>query len=565
MVRFVPTLTVQAPIACTDRLEAERMTGKTTTPLSSAARARRRADSLLLPKDGASHVVREPVRVNPRLAVYVRLSAETEASVSIARQRETLERYVRQLGGVYDAAADYYEDDDKSAKGTVYRDGAELLLRAIVEDRYDGIVVWEFARFMRNKREAHIAFGLMEQHGVELYSHAETSLSLHGPGRMLLEFHLEQAAKEIEKTSSRVTAAHQFMAQFGRAPAHAPFGTRKVEVPFPGGIRVKPIYRLEPDDEPREDLGGKSPAQLVREAAAAYIAGVSARSVVRGWNAAGYPSAGAAGWSSSTLTQLLGNPLLAGYSRYRGELVCDDAGTPQLFHVPVLDKATWEDLSAVLAQRPASPRGTNDSPLRGLLRCGKCGGAMTRSGKDRHNSYRCWRDNMQAIGCHNTIVAGKTEAVVIEAALAVLSDPARLAELHAALDERAQSEHDALEQQAAAQRTALERLDFERVTGQYDDVDGARRYERIKSQLLAQLNETLTAQRRARKPRPLALPGAGQGMTPAEAFDAATPAERLTVLCQLIEHVVVQPAKNPNGARVYDPTRLSIVWHQGEL
>lgn len=565
MVRFVPTLIVQAPIACTDRLEAERMTGKSTTPLSSTARRRRREDSLLLPKDGASATVREPVRVNPRLAVYARLSAETDASVSIARQRETLERYAKQLGGVYDAAADYYEDDDKSAKGTVYRDGAELLLRAIREDRYDGIVVWEFARFMRNKREAHIAFGLMEEHGVELYSHAEPYLSMTGPGRMFVEFHLDQAAKEIEKTSTRVAAAHEFMAQFGRAPAHAPFGTRKVEVPFPGGIRVKPIYRLEPDDEPREALGGKSPAQLVREAAAAYIAGASARGVVRDWNAAGYPSAGAAGWSSSTLTQLLGNPLLAGYSTYRGELVCDDNGTPRLFHTPVLDACTWQDLSAVLAQRPAAPRAANDSPLRGLLRCGKCGAAMTRSGRGRSSSYRCWRDNLQGTGCRNTVVAAKAEAVVIEAALAVLGDPARLAELHAALDERAAAEHDALEQQAAAQRGALDRLEFERVTGQYDDVDGARRYERLKAQLLTQLNDTLTAQRRARKPRPLALPSTGQGMTPTEAFDAASPSERLTVLCQLIEHVVVQPTKTPGGPRVFDPTRLSIVWHEGEL
>ena len=58
MVRFVPTLIVRVPTTCTDRLEAERMTGKTTTPLSSTARRRRREDSLLLPKDGASPAVR---------------------------------------------------------------------------------------------------------------------------------------------------------------------------------------------------------------------------------------------------------------------------------------------------------------------------------------------------------------------------------------------------------------------------------------------------------------------------------------------------------------------------
>ncbi len=541
------------------------MSGKSTAPLSSAERQRRRASSLLLPKDGESAVVREPVRVNPRVAVYGRLSLEKDASVSIARQRETLERYVRDIGGRYDPAADYYEDDDKSAKGTVYRDGAEQLLQAIVEDRYDGIVVWELARFMRNKREARIAFALMEKHGVEIYSHSEPVLAMSGVGRMMLEFYLDQAAKEIEKLGARVKAAHEFMAQHGRAPALAPFGTRKVEVPFPGGVRVKPLYRLEPDDEPREDLGGKSPAQLVREAAAAYIAGASARSVVKAWNEAGYPSVGATGWHSASLTQLLRNPLLAGYSTFRGELVCDEAGTPRIFHTPVLDEATWTDLSAVLAARPTRRRGTNDSPLRGLLRCGRCGGSMTRTGPDAHASYRCWRDGSKGTGCHNTITAPKTEAVVIEAALAVLGDPVRLAALHATVVQHAAAKHDALEAQAAKLRSALERLDLEQVMGTYDDPDGARRYAGIKGRLLEQLDENLSGQRKARKPRPLSLPGVEHGMTPAEAFDAATDAQRLTVLCELIEHVVVQPVTRHDGPRVYDPTRLAITWREDEL
>jgi DNA invertase Pin-like site-specific DNA recombinase len=501
------------------------------------------------------------------LAIYTRLSLAQDASVSIARQRETLEQWAEQLGGVYDPAVDYFEDEDVSAKGTVYRPAAETLLRAVLDDRYDGVLVWEFARFMRTVRDTHTACGLMREHAAELYSHQEQHLTLYGPGRIVLEFAADQAEKELLKISDRVSAARAYLSQFGPAPATAPFGTRKVDVLFPGEGRIAPLHRLVPDEEPRADLGGHSPAQMVRAAAAAVLSGQSIRSITMSWNEVGYRTSTGAEWGASQVSQLLRNPLLVGYSVHRGQVVTDDHGKPILFHEPVLDLATWTDLVVTFDSRVVRPRARNEALLRGLIRCGKCGAAMSSSGSGRSHPYRCWRSSHG--GCSNTIVAARTEALVVTAALEVLGDPERLALLRADGDEHATAVREEHQERAGRLRDALDRLERNNALGAFDDPDGARRYAKVKAGLVSELDEVLASERRLHRPRPLTLPGAA-GLTPAQAFDAATPSQQRTMLGELIEHIVIAPAPrpapgNPRPAPKYRPERVSITWHQGSL
>jgi DNA invertase Pin-like site-specific DNA recombinase len=536
-------------------------------PITPAERRRRRSTSLLLPKAGGSAFTREPNRQHPRVALYVRLSLTQDASVSIARQRATLEAYVAELGGVYDASTDYFEDDDISAKGTVYRPAAERLLQAVAAGDYDGVMVWEFARFMRTVRETHIACGLMREHAVELYSFEERHLTLYGPGRIALEFAADQAEKELQKISARVAAARAFLSQYGPAPAHAPFGMVKVAVPSPIEGRTAPLNRLAPDEEPRAYLGGHSPAGLMREAARQVAAGGSVRSVALAWNMAGYTTASGAEWTASHTSQLLRNPLLAGFSVHRGQVVTDADGHPRLFHDPVLDAATWADLSSIVAGRVVRPRSTVDSPLRGLLRCGRCGAGMSRSGRGTSRVYRCWR--AQHGGCAgNTITATKTEALIVEPALALLGDPERLAELHAGADPRAIAEREQREEAAHRLRSALDRIERSRAMGEYDDADGERRYTRVKESLVGELEALMAAARRTRPRRqhPALVPA--DGVSVAQAFEDASPALRLTVLSEVIEHIVIRPAPERStgtGRPTYRPERVAITWQQGDL
>lgn len=533
------------------------------TTLTPAQRRRQRAGSLLLPKDGASAHVPEPCRLNPRLAIYVRLSLDTAASVSIARQRALLEEYVTELGGVYDPKVDYYADNDLSAKGTVYRPAAEELLRAVKAGRFDGVVVWEFARFMRTVRETHIACGLMREHAVELYSFEEPHLTLYGPARIALEFAADQAEKELRKISARVSSAKAFLAGHGAAPARAPFGTVKVPVPSPVPEREAPLNRLAPDETPRDELGGRSRADLVRQAAATIVAGGTLRGVAMAWNAAGYPSPYGSEWVALKVSRLMRNPVMAGYAVSRGQVVRGDDGQPVRFHTPVLDEQTWADLCAAMATRKGHPRSGNESPLRGLVRCGRCGAAMSRGTSNKgYATYRCSRRQHGGSCPGNTIGAAKTEAFVLEAARAVLADPQRLAELQGQPvpdPAPAAPGHD-LERL----RVALERLDRSLVLGEFDDPDGQRRYRKLKADLTAELRTATATAAPARRRGPRLV--AGDGLSPAEVFDQASPAEQLTVLCELIEHVSVLPAAHvKRGPGSWDHARLSITWNEGQL
>lgn len=540
----------------------------TTSGLTAAQRRRRRATSLLLPKPGGSAIGREPRRERPRLAVYVRLSLEKDGSVSIARQRATLEAYVTELGGVYDPAADYFEDDDVSAKGTVYRPAAEELLTRVSTGAYDGVVVWEFARYMRTVRETHIACGLMREHAVELYSFEERHLTLYGPGRIALEFAADRAEKELLKLGARVAAARDFLAQYGPAPAWAPFGTVKVDVPSPIDGRTTPLHRLIPDETPREEFGGRAPADLVREAARRVADGESLRAVALSWHRAGYTTPRGSPWVAGGISKLLRNPILAGQSVHRGQVVTDDDGRPRVFHTPpVLDASTWADISTVLAGRVARPRSGVDAPLRGLLRCGRCGSGMTRTKSGGTGVYRCWRhDHGECVG--NAIAARKTEAFITEAALTLLADPELLAGTRHAGDPQAAAAREQREADAHRLRTALERLERAGLMGEYDDEDGQRRYAKLKADLVNDLDGVLATERRSQAHRRTSLMPA-DGVDVAEAFAELSPAQQLTVLSDVIEHVTVLPAPvrtATKGTRpVYRPERLVITWQQGEL
>jgi len=528
--------------------------------LGTADRARQRESSILLPKNGATAMVRDPLRVRPRLAAYLRLSLGTDASVSMARQRETLEAYIVALGGQYDPSRDCFEDYDVSAKGTMYRPAAEELLSRIQNEEYDGIVCWEFARFMRTVRESHIASALMRDHATELYSFEEKGLTLYGPGRLMLEFAAEQSEKELQRISARTTAAWEFMAKHGHHRAMAPFGLRKFEAPSTIRGRTAPLHHLTPDDEPRDYLTGRSPAEVIREAAHRVVDGDSMRSITAGWNRDGIRTMTGSLWSMSTLSLQLRNPQLAGFATFRGEIVLGDDGAPLRPHEQLLSEGLWEDLQAELATRgKGRRRARNQSLLRGLIRCGLCGAAMTRTGDPITGAYACSRRAQSGTGCKgNASKASKTEAFVVEAALAVLADPQlREAERNTVTAARLAQEGEQ-EEAAARLRNALDRLDRGRALGEYDDDDGQRRYAKLKADFVQELL-TLEAgrPRRVRRTAPVLVADTGEGL--AAAFDKLPKMRQTSVLANIIERVDVLAWTGKHGDP-WSSDRIRIVW-----
>ena len=119
-------------------------------------------------------------------------------------------------------------------------------------------------------------------------------------------------------------------------------------------------------------------AVIVRRIFDECIAGRGRRQTARDLNADGVATqSGRGSWHQASVGWILANPLYAGRVRLNG-YVYDGQ------HEPIIDPATWDRAAKVRAAARTSPgKGVGRQPTgphlftKGLLRCGRCGAAMT--------------------------------------------------------------------------------------------------------------------------------------------------------------------------------------------
>lgn len=515
---------------------------------------------MLLPKPGQDVADRRPNRVQPQLALYRRRSFRTDTNATMTRQLQRMCERADALGGRYDLSLDLYEDDDISAKGGKFRPGVESLLAAIRAGRYDGVVIWEFSRWTRNRAENRIMTHLMRAHGCELYSYQEQWLTLHGPVGMLVEWAADLAARESERISDRIMQWHEAMSQVGAMRGGPPFGMVTVDAPSPWPDRAAPIKLLAPDEQPRKEYGWATRASLVREAFALVDSGESQRSVATSWNSRGWPSVNGAPWTAGGVARMLRNPHYAGFAVLRGAVVYDPDAKPVAPHTPLVEPEVFHRVQPV----PSRPRATSkDSPLRGLFRCGSCGHTMVyapRSDRKGWHLYRCSAAIVDACERRVSVTAERAEQHVLALVAEVLADEDRLAQLGPPPPDERQTAQ--AQEQLRGAEAALLRLQRHRVQGDYDDADGQRRYDQLRHELLA---EVATARQLLRggadRRRALRLDGVQPAHATVEAaLESMSVERRRHLVQQLVEKVVVAPW--PNRGAAWDPSRLEVVWRR---
>ncbi len=508
----------------------------------------------------------EPCRVTPRLAFYGRRSRRVEEGVSLSRQIETMFVRGRELGGVWDEQRDLYIDDDISAKGGAFRPGMEELLKNLLAGRYDGVVVWDVTRWVRNKAENRLIMNVLESAGVELYFCVEKHLHVHGPMSIGVEMAADTAAQEVHKTSLRTSGWQAQMAAHGVVTSRAPFGMRKKKAPSPFPERKKPVRRLVPDDKPRKKYGMRSRADLVRELFDRAVAGETLMGIANAWNEMGWLNDLGEEWTTSRLHRMLHNPRYAGFSTAFNEIVYDSDGRPVASYTPVVEPAVFfriRDAKQTYAPRSGA---TADSALRGLLRCASCGKTMAQAdggGSERwqERNYRCTPSMSPACTHRCKVVADRAEEAVLEAVARLLSDPASLARHQANEAQEDYVRRQAAERRLAAVNEALENLDREhfRPGGGFSDPGGAQRYSRLKQELM---EEAAALVRQSRPPSLLpekfldAVEALGNVRA---ALESLPKSQRLKIYKLLIASVRVDPGKPGRG---FDVTRLSINWRE---
>jgi len=283
-------------------------------------------------------------------------------------------------------------------------------------------------------------------------------------------------------------------------------------------------------------------ARWLKEAAGRLLDGERLRPVVVDMNARGCRTTGGKEWLPDSLRVALLRPRVAGLREYRGEVIADGCWPA------IIDRLDWEELKMLF--RKGTPGGRVYLLPRALVRCGVCAAPMAgRPSKGRRPRYGCWKGpGLPGCGQVMAVVHGVDE-LVTEAVMVALDSPA----LDRAIGEQDQAEDE--------QRELLDRISLdEEMLKQLAEDYAARLMTRSEWQAAREATTRRIEQARSklhRSNRMLAsLPSGRQALD--RWWAEATDDQRRTLLCTVLETVIVHPAPR-SGSRM-DPSRIELRW-----
>jgi site-specific DNA recombinase len=320
-----------------------------------------------------------------RAGIYARKSADREGrELGIARQVEDARAACAAIPAT---VADVYADNDISAstRSTKPRPEYERMIADIDAGRLDVIVSYSTSRLTRRPMEFERLIELAEK-GVRIVTVKTGDLDLNtARGRRRARDDASRDCEYAEELSELARRERQQRRQQGR---------------WNGGPR--------PFGWERDGMTPRQAEQkMIRDAAAAVLAGRSLASIARDWTAelGGSPNGGAR-TRASTVRDILANPRVAG-------LLPDErpATWPQ-----VIDEQIWRGVRAVLADPSRRRERGATRLLTGIALCGLCDatvhGGTTRTGAA---TYRC------SAHAHLDRLAEPVDAYVTKVLLAYLS------------------------------------------------------------------------------------------------------------------------------------------------
>lgn len=299
------------------------------------------------------------------------------------------------------------------------------MVRYVIEEEVDVVLVQYLDRFGRNPQEILQRIWELKEHGVSVET-TDQDIS----DELVLLVMAGVAGHESKRTSERVRANMVNIVRRGTHSGKPPFGFKPIRQIVDGRARVVRWEIDEVDGEivremarlsTEENLGFKAIADNLNER------GMKRKS--------GH-------WVPSSIQHILRNPVLKGVMVYGrkpktgnppGEII----EVPGIFP-PILSDTEWDALQQRMDIRRGAPRGSvhkSDYLLSGITRCGHCGGPM--SGKSgsaykgrRYTSYVCVRANRAREECafYNGHASKRLETAALEY-LGQFSDPKRVAEL----------------------------------------------------------------------------------------------------------------------------------------
>ncbi|MCX4781113.1 recombinase family protein [Streptomyces sp. NBC_01264] len=271
-----------------------------------------------------------------RIAIYLRLSRESDDSASLETQRQAAQRWL--LANGYDPA-DAVEYPDAGVSGAKPLEAREQM-GALMASRPDLVIAWKLDRYARSVSEFLRLVAWGEHYGVKIATTDGTINTLTPTGRMVAVVLAALAEWEREMIKDRITEGHATRRQQGRwASGRAPRGYRIVRRDDAAYLEVHP-----------------EEASAIREAMTALVNAGTVAGTAR-----------IVGVSEPQWRRLLKAPTLRGQRAHKGELItAADGVTPVQFADPILSAA---ELKAARDRMEALATGKNRAPRRATPMC----------------------------------------------------------------------------------------------------------------------------------------------------------------------------------------------------
>jgi site-specific DNA recombinase len=352
-----------------------------------------------------------------RCAIYTRKSVEEGLDMefnSLDAQREAGENYIlSQKSKGWVCLPNRYDDGGFSG-GNLNRPALARLLADCEAGLVDVIVVYKIDRLSRSICDFADLTKKFDSWNVSFCSVTQDINTATSSGRMMLNILVTFAQYEREIIGERIRDKME--------------ATRKKGLWAGGCVAIG--YRL----EDHKLIPNPEEAEIVRRIFRRYAECQSAKQVAMELNRRGVKTRTGREWNKPRIYRVLNNYAYIGKIQYKGNIY---DGT----HEAIVPQELWDRVHEYLgdgATRERTDRTSHEeniSPLKGLLKCGHCGGPLMHYTKRKkgavYSYYRCLRDSKRAesVCPIKEIAAPVVEKLVCERLSAIFRSPQVLAAL----------------------------------------------------------------------------------------------------------------------------------------
>jgi DNA invertase Pin-like site-specific DNA recombinase len=344
--------------------------------------------------------------------IYVRISldpnADTdEGGLGVARQEEDCRALVERLGW---STARVFSDNDVSAYSGKTRPEFEAMLDGLKRGEFDALVCWHTDRLYRSMKDLERVIEVCDAGSVPIRTVNGGDLDVsNASGKMVARILGSVSRQESEHKAERQRRANKQRAESGGWwSSHRVFGYSMDGVPL------------------------EAEAELVRQAAADVLTGVSLTAIARRWNAAGVTTTRGATWNVPRVKRLLVNPRYAGIRTYQPK------GQPRRIlgdgdWTPLFDKDIHAGVVATLCDPSRRVAVSWERRFIGSFRyrCGKCDAPMKHT-RAPHADGRVYERYVCSASAHLSRAQGPLDEYVEQVAMTFMRDQKKLHKILAA-------------------------------------------------------------------------------------------------------------------------------------